>query len=255
MNRRTVAFNFSGQKLESSSKGGRTYLWTFTVAEHGLGIREVARRWKNLQDVLRRELPGWAGIRVFEMHPGGHGWHVHVVTNGFWHVRQIRRASQATGWGRIHVARLSAGAWRYVGKYLSKQRWQDIEGSKGVRRWAAFGFLHVRVKDVRCQSFVGRLWQELQQHAHESALVGLDPGYEPRDAGGYVPYWVKLARHLGAMFNNANFGGKLSMIRELEKRALIVGKQCLETICRDLFCKARLPSPALEGFPGTNFPF
>jgi len=135
---------------------GRGYLWTFTFAEC-LPVLELRSRWNHLLTLLRRALPNWCGVRVYEEHPGKyegltHGLHVHVITNRFFDVTVILGLARSSGWGRINVKRIKKGAERYVAKYLGKRR---PAGYKGWRLWASFGggFRRTRVADIVVDSF------------------------------------------------------------------------------------------------------
>jgi len=138
-------------------------LWTFTVAQEQ-DARITAAMWRRLAAELKRSL-GFCGIRVFEMHPGGHGLHVHVVAEKYFNVRDVRFIAKRMGWGRLHVERIkgvgnSRNVAYYVAKYLSKFRDMRKEhGLKGMRVWAAFGGWknYCRVAQVEVESTVSRL--------------------------------------------------------------------------------------------------
>jgi hypothetical protein len=102
-----------------------------------------------------RQQAGLKGIRAFEMHPGGHGLHVHVVTESWFDVSEIRRlwTGRATEWegGRIHAARVPVAQAAYIGKYLSKSKRPPC--LKGARLWAGVGgFETNKVRDIECRS-------------------------------------------------------------------------------------------------------
>lgn len=97
--------------------------------------------WDRLRRAMVREYPDAKMLRVFEMHPGGHGMHVHAVTPDWLRVNVIIRLARRCGFGRIHVvewnkkAGLAAG--EYISKYLTKQR--RPEYLKGKRYYATIG--------------------------------------------------------------------------------------------------------------------
>ncbi len=120
--------------------------------------------WSALCRELKRSL-GFSGVRVFELHPNGHGLHVHVVTTEFISVNQVRPICKRFGWGRVHVKRISgAKASNYLAKYLTKQR-KAWHGAKltGVRWWGVFGKVekHVRVVDIECISVQSEMWKNI----------------------------------------------------------------------------------------------
>lgn len=132
------------------------YLWTFTTADSP-SPAECSLRWKQAVSQLTRKL-GFFGVRVFEMHPGGHGMHVHLVTSKRFDVSAVRVITTRAGFGRIHVKSIPSCHASYIAKYLSKQRKSDSETTlpRGVRSWAIVGrsFFgeYTRVKDCQVKS-------------------------------------------------------------------------------------------------------
>jgi hypothetical protein len=123
-------------------KGGWAYLWTLTTPDV-VDLKELSQRWRKLI---------WNGftpcVRVFEKHPGGHGYHVHFVTAERIDVDAFRPKAAAAGFGRIHVRRIPGKKAEYVAKYLTKQR----ATSPGIRMWAYVGFEGCKAKDVIIES-------------------------------------------------------------------------------------------------------
>jgi hypothetical protein len=149
------AFVFSAQRLARQS----IYMWTFTLAE-AVDIHKTRKLWNHLLTLMRRRWPKLCGLRVFEMHET-HGLHVHLVTNRFIDVNEVRRLAKRSGWGRIHVAKVPADRASYLAKYLGKERPQAL---KGWRLWAGFGpWEWSRVKDIVVRSPVGDAWRECRR--------------------------------------------------------------------------------------------
>ena len=98
MTKSKAAFLLASQTLGKQ----RLYLWTFTFREL-LAVKETRKHWNHLLTLLLREWPNLQGLRVFELHPGGHGLHVHLITNQFIDVNRARELATQAGWGRIHV--------------------------------------------------------------------------------------------------------------------------------------------------------
>ena len=146
-----TAFLFSAQGLPVS-RNGHLYMWTFTFAE-ALDVSEGRRRWSVFLRTLRKRKKylSFHGLRVFELHPGGHGLHIHVVTSCYLQVTDVRALWQQCGGGRVHVLPIPAERAAYLGKYLRKAG--RPECFKGVKMWAAFGGQpHTKVKDVMVES-------------------------------------------------------------------------------------------------------
>lgn len=147
------------------SRSEELYFWTFTFPLV-IHPKDGAGKWQDLCRELRRSL-GFRGVRVFELHPNGHGLHVHVVTPDFYNVSEVRNISNRHGFGRIHVKQWDTEdaeqAASYMGKYLNKsvKSWGGIS-LRGMRWWGVFGMDdQVRVKDVWVESTRRKLWDIL----------------------------------------------------------------------------------------------
>jgi len=115
---------------------GQVYLWTVTFREV-MSDRRVGIAYHYFQrDLIRLFHGNIAGVRVFEIHPGGHGLHVHFLCNRFVPARLVWGLSRKHGLGRVDVVRADAGISSYLSKYLGKT---GPRLAKGMRRWAAFG--------------------------------------------------------------------------------------------------------------------
>lgn len=146
-----VAFDFSAEAIRPN-RHGNIFLWTFTFAE-ALDVEEGRRRWSHFLDKIRKRKKyfGFCGLRVFELHPGGHGLHIHVLTHCFLLHRVVREIWKSCGGGFVWVVPIPANRAKYAGKYLRKSGRPIC--FKGVRMWAAFGGMdHTRVKDVQVDS-------------------------------------------------------------------------------------------------------
>ncbi len=158
-----MAFQWSAESIPKN-RHGNLYFWTFTFAEV-LDVAEGRRRWSEFLRKLRkrkkRQGLDFQGLRVFELHPGGHGLHIHVLTHCFLRVNEVRALWQSCGGGRVHVLPIAADRAGYAGKYLRKSGRPDC--LKGVRMWAAFGGMeHTKVKDVEIESSWTRAYQFLK---------------------------------------------------------------------------------------------
>ncbi len=146
-----IACEFSINRLLKGR--GYAYLWTFTTADC-VPVGVTAGMWSNLARDLRRTL-GFVGVRCFELHPRGHGLHIHFVTYRRHEVNEVRHLSDLHGFGRINVRRIPALAAPYIAKYLQKaSRSPEL---KGVRLWSCIGFKDgSKVKDIIIDSPLSR---------------------------------------------------------------------------------------------------
>lgn len=154
--------------ISRMAKEGDLYMWTFTL-RHREPIDAAIEYWRRMcTDILIRGL-GMRGVRVFELHPRGHGLHVHVVTPCYIHVSEVRARLVGTPWGRVHVRKVDSGELgaEYVGKYLRKSKRHP--GLKGKRLWQTFGgFEGCRVLDVEGDSTLAKRMKGVQ------LLLGLE---------------------------------------------------------------------------------
>lgn len=171
--------------------------WTFTLPEVISPI-EAAARWRYLSKDLVRHL-GFKGVRVFELHPNGHGLHVHAVAVGYYPIRDVLQLCKAHGWGRVGVERVhsldSEKIGLYLGKYLvkCKRLWNGIS-LKGLRWWATFGKIKdkVRLSDITIDSPISRIYRGLSV----SHVLAVFPWLK-RDNRRLVSFWrYKLACRL-----------------------------------------------------------
>jgi hypothetical protein len=131
--------------------GFRVYFWTFTFAAVHSDW-EAMRMFSAFLNHLRKTIGGdWSGVRVAELHPGGHGVHFHALLDRRLDVHIVRRVGRCYGIGRIHVE-VAHGeeSVKYLAKYLSKQREGPLcESGRNARRWASFGPIQgTRVSDL-----------------------------------------------------------------------------------------------------------
>ena len=149
------AFQQSVEAIPVNRKG-HIYLWTFTFKEC-IDVDIARKAWsaflKHLRQWKKRRGGAFHGFRVFELHPGGHGLHIHVVTSCYWFVNEIRALWQhsSIGGGRVNAKPIPANRAKYAGKYLSKAGRSPC--FRGARMWQAFGGQeYTRVKDVKVES-------------------------------------------------------------------------------------------------------
>ena len=121
---------------EEMTKGGRRLRFlTLTVPEEGLELREVVARFRRLRSsrFVRDLLKGNKYICVYEKHPNGHGWHIHMVLNFFLDIKGFRYFAKCYGFGRLHIELCGGEIGKYISKYISKTLAERPEDCKGVR--------------------------------------------------------------------------------------------------------------------------
>lgn len=168
---------------ELTRGSGWCYLYTLTtpdVVDHA----EISRRWRRFYKRAKRAFPGLlkAMVKVYEEHPGGHGWHIHFVTTDRIDVSLIRQCGEQTGFGRVNAKRIQSKRAAYIAKYVGKA---FSAAGQMLRRWSCIGFKGTRVRDV---ALVNTLTWEISasyRASLESALVDGDWNFS--DAKAY--FW------------------------------------------------------------------
>lgn len=120
-----------------------TRMWTFTFADavhdRAVALAAMQEFVRLLRDHFGEPFPY---LYVFELHPKGHGWHVHLLTQSRW----VKKDTMQRLWGHGIVQysdgpkrhgrskrEVARGAARYAAKYVGK----DIEGGleRGVHAY------------------------------------------------------------------------------------------------------------------------
>jgi len=145
------AFVMSVRKLFEESS--QVYFWTFTFVQV-MPDWYYPRSWNVLMKDVQNLYGGMLqGLRVLEVHPGGHGLHYHALVNRRICVHLINRMAKKVGMGITHVQRADVGAGEYLAKYLIKENplWP------GMRRWGTIGgFRQVKKNNIRIDSVFHR---------------------------------------------------------------------------------------------------
>ena len=138
-----------GKVRRYCASNGLTRLGTLTYAGEGCHDPVVLRA--DIGRFFRGVRRGLGGERfpylwVPELHPGGHGWHVHFAVG-----RYVRRSLIEGAWGRgfVHITLIQGlpvgsgvrGEARMTARYLSKYLGKDLGGAGGLNRYdVAQGF-------------------------------------------------------------------------------------------------------------------
>ena len=170
--RSKMALLFTMRSMFEGRKRG--YFWTFTFVGV-LDVKMATRAWTRfLNDHLRRKLK-FEGLRAFEMHPDGHGLHIHVVTVKRYNIVDVLAliaGSQFAGvFGRVNVKWFPVERLEYLAKYVGKSQREPC--FKGVRVWASFGVaaaVRSRVKDVVYDSIMSRMVKDIFSEGRASVL-------------------------------------------------------------------------------------
>lgn len=129
-----------GQKVKRLVEGGRLRFLTLTVKEHRLPLPDLARRFRKFSNTRwwRGLMKHHSYVAVYEPHPGGHGWHIHILTNVFipWQRLQLMANAHLFGCSNIEAAETTCAF--YIAKYVTKA--QVLKRAREAR--------HVRIVNV-----------------------------------------------------------------------------------------------------------
>lgn len=159
---------------------------TLTTADV-VNLADLRQRWRKFRHDYIRHVGKVNYVCVFEVHPKGHGYHVHVVFDrGYLPIQVIRRYSTFAGFGRVHIEKafdLQRASY-YLVKYLSK----SIKNSRalGVSRVRLINLSRGLLTLSECVS-VGTVVSSIKQV--------IDNRYRFPDFFRGVPNWL-LFRHV-----------------------------------------------------------
>lgn len=188
-----AACQMSCQELVERARSTKqpVVMWTFTFVNK-TGPCDAANSWHRLAVRLHKEFPYMGGVRVFELHPDGHGIHIHCLVAGYFDKKKIEALLPA-GMGFVFVREcLDLGIPERLGLYLAKYLRKSVRSRpvdlRGVRLWGVWGnFRGTRVRDVHFHSTFG----EFLKRAKSACLWNQSDFDFHFD---FDPYWSSLRR-------------------------------------------------------------
>ena len=105
----------------------KCYFMTLTTVDV-VDYFEIRERWRNLRHWFVRRLKV-RYIQNFELHPYGHGWHIHLVVDNFVPLKKYLRKIQSFGFGRIDIRRVYT---KEISEYLTNEHFRR-EKNRGVK--------------------------------------------------------------------------------------------------------------------------
>lgn len=87
---------------------------------------EIRQRWRNLRHWLIRRLGRPLYVMNYEVHPSGHGWHIHVVIQSYVDLKLYLGKIQSFGFGRVNVRPITNLG---IADYLTKHCMKPYRGS------------------------------------------------------------------------------------------------------------------------------
>lgn len=100
-------------------------------------LSEIRRRWREFRhEIMRRLKTDPKYVMNYEVHPNGHGWHIHSVFNRYLPHELLLPLARASGFGRLDVRRVgSAGVAEYLTKHALKAYAKRTKyAEKGAKR-------------------------------------------------------------------------------------------------------------------------
>lgn len=148
-------------------KGDRLRFLTLTVPESSLPLRIVSSRFRAFSNSRwwRTLMRDRSYICVYEPHPSGHGWHIHILTNQFVPWRELDVVSRSYMFGHTDIESADSQCAFYVAKYITKsQVLRKAQDSRGVRLINVSRDL-LPLYDINCSSpsvdFIRKHWDSL----------------------------------------------------------------------------------------------
>lgn len=159
-----------GQPVRRFVEGGRLRFLTLTVSEKHLPLPEVARRFRNFANTRwwRGLMRHHSYVAVYEPHPCGHGWHIHILTNVFIPWQKLQLMANAHMFGSTNIEAAETTCSFYIAKYVTKaQVLKRAEESRHVRIVnVSRDLLPLRDIEVHSPSvdYIRRLWKFTNIH-------------------------------------------------------------------------------------------
>jgi hypothetical protein len=155
-----------------------TRLWTFTYGQANHSTARAKRDWAAFARRLKERRPDLAWVRVLELHPGGHGVHIHAGLSEY-----LPKPELARLWGhgfvdarKIRTKRGGGEDARAAARYLAKYATKAAETSPGEHAYeVAQGHQPVAVRVRAWEShqlyreLVGLMWGEVPSYEWDSS--------------------------------------------------------------------------------------
>lgn len=148
-------------------------MWTLTMAKASTADQRplVVRRVQQFTRRVRKRWPGLKWLAVLEWHPGGHGWHVHMVVSEY---RPKAAIADMWGWGFVDTRLIrpkgegtSMAAARKAAQYVAKYVTKPADSSAPA---------HVP-GDHRYLRPLGMTWTEIEAEGEFADLVAMAWGW------------------------------------------------------------------------------
>lgn len=116
--------------LTAFLKGNNQAVFFTLTTKDCIDIYTIRFRWRRLRHYLVEKFgKGFKFVMNYELHPNGHGWHIHGVANRFINLRGGGlKKIQGYGFGRVDVRQVSS---KGVADYLTKHALKAYRGVKG----------------------------------------------------------------------------------------------------------------------------
>ena len=145
-------------------KNGHCVFFTLTTPDV-VDYEEIRARWRSLRHELCRQssMKGARYVMNYEIHPMGHGWHIHGVFDRFVPLRRFLPLIRSFGFGRVDFRRvISVEVADYLTKHCLKayrgvkascccsgRRLRLVNTSRGLPRLADYDYTSEWLKSFR----------------------------------------------------------------------------------------------------------
>jgi hypothetical protein len=146
---------------------------TATIPEEDQDPHTISARWRHFVELLRQNYGKQVRlIRVLQIHPGGHGWHIHALCDQYIPASKILHFAAVACLGRMDFKMVSksdrAEVVGYLSRYIARDLRNRTKAAKGVRMISASGHLRCvvrwwnRLSDITVVQDTPRLMKSLR---------------------------------------------------------------------------------------------
>ena len=111
--------------LDAFMSGSKGCVFLTMTTPDVVDIYEIRCRWRRVRHFLVERFPGVKYVMNFEIHPKGHGWHVHSVWNRYIPLIAVLDKFHQDGFGRVDIRRVNS---KGVSDYLTKHALKAYRG-------------------------------------------------------------------------------------------------------------------------------
>lgn len=202
--------------VEYLLKKQQCYFWTFTTVDV-VDYRTIADRWRKLRNYLNVKYDGFLYVQNFEIHPKGHGWHIHMLCNVFLNLRDKRLFAliKRYGFGRINVERVKT---KSVSDYFSKH---------AIKAYRYHRTLEGKSKRYRLVNVSKKFQFPLKDYQWQSPKLEKQKIIIKELRNHYKKNKYRYIFHLADILSSYGYNSKVEMVKKIFQKS---EKKCLTSL-------------------------